>query len=114
MPRVSASTFKPLYKRQKPQGYSISPFASGERKDRRSRSGSLPFACPQSRRKKPAEEARARARRAAKREDYAVSGGTLAAAGWVILVTSLDAGAFPATQVGELYRIRHAGRMLSA
>ncbi|MEJ2229118.1 MAG: transposase [Alphaproteobacteria bacterium] len=61
-----------------------------------------------------AEEARARARRAAKREDYAVSGGTLAAAGWVILVTSLDAGAFPAAKISELYRVRHAGRMLSA
>jgi IS4 transposase len=53
-----------------------------------------------------AEEARARARRAAKREDYAVSGGTLAAAGWIILVTSLDAGAFPAAKISELYRIR--------
>jgi hypothetical protein len=60
-----------------------------------------------------AEEARARARRAAKR-NYAVSGGTLAAAGWVILVTSLDVGAFPAAKISELYRVRHAGRMLSA
>jgi Transposase DDE domain len=53
-----------------------------------------------------AQEARVRARRAAKREGYAVSGGTLAAAGWIILVTSLDADAFPAAQIGELYRAR--------
>lgn len=53
-----------------------------------------------------AEEARGRARRAAKREGYAVSGGTLAAAGWIILVTSLDADAFPAAQIGEFYRAR--------
>lgn len=52
------------------------------------------------------EEARARARRAAEREGYAISGGTLAAAGWLILVTSLDATAFPAAKIGELYRAR--------
>jgi hypothetical protein len=53
-----------------------------------------------------AEEARVRARRAAQRENYAVSGGTLIAAGWLILVTSLDASAFPAAKIGELYRAR--------
>jgi hypothetical protein len=53
-----------------------------------------------------AQEARARARRAAKREGYTVSGGTLAAAGWIILVTSLDANAFSAIDIGELYRAR--------
>ena len=53
-----------------------------------------------------AEEARARARRAADREGYAISGGTLAAAGWLILVTSLDATEFPAAKIGELYRAR--------
>ena len=53
-----------------------------------------------------AQAARARARRAAQRENYTVSDGTLAAAEWIILVTSLDAKAFPATEVGELYRIR--------
>ena len=53
-----------------------------------------------------AEEARARARRAAEREGYAVSGGTLAAAGWIILVTSLDASAVSAKEIGELYRAR--------
>lgn len=31
---------------------------------------------------------------------------TLIAAGWVILVTSLDAAAFPAEAVGDLYRMR--------
>jgi len=53
-----------------------------------------------------AEEARARARRAGQREGYTVSGGTLAAAGWIILVTSLEASTFPAAEVGELYRAR--------
>lgn len=53
-----------------------------------------------------AEKARARARRAADREGYAISGGTLAAAGWLILVTSLDATEFPAAKIGELYRAR--------
>ena len=43
---------------------------------------------------------------AAKREAYAVSGGTLIAAGWIILVTSLDADTFSAAQIGELYRAR--------
>jgi hypothetical protein len=52
------------------------------------------------------EEARARARRAAEREGYAISGSALAAAGWLILVTSLDATAFPAAKIGELYRAR--------
>lgn len=53
-----------------------------------------------------AEEARARARRAADREGYAISGGTLAAAGWLILITSLDATEFVAAKIGELYRAR--------
>jgi Transposase DDE domain len=55
-----------------------------------------------------AERSRAKARRAAKRKrkDYAVTGGTLAAAEWVILVTSLKAEAFPAVEIGELYRAR--------
>ena len=33
-------------------------------------------------------------------------GGTLAAAEWVILVTSLDAKAFSSSKIGELYRTR--------
>ena len=53
-----------------------------------------------------AEAARARARRAAQREGYALSAATLAAAEWVILVTSLDAEAFPTAKIGELYRAR--------
>ncbi len=59
--------------------------------------------------RKPPEAAaasRAKARAAAKREGYAISGGTLAAAGWVILVTSLDAKTFPTARIGELYRAR--------
>jgi hypothetical protein len=53
-----------------------------------------------------AEKSRAKARQAAKREGYAISGGTLAAAEWVILVTSLKAEAWSSVQIGELYRAR--------
>jgi hypothetical protein len=53
-----------------------------------------------------AEAARARARRAAQREGYALSAATLAAAGWIILVTSLDAKVFSANDIGDLYRAR--------
>jgi hypothetical protein len=53
-----------------------------------------------------AEAARVRARRAAQREGYALSAGTLTAAEWIILVTSLDAKAFSAREIGELYRAR--------
>lgn len=56
--------------------------------------------------KAAAEAARAKARRAAQREGNVILGGTLAAAGWVILVTSLDAKAFSTVEVGELYRAR--------
>jgi len=52
------------------------------------------------------ERSRAKARRAAQREGNVISGGTLAAAGWVILVTSLDAGTFPVAKIGELYQAR--------
>jgi IS4 transposase len=53
-----------------------------------------------------AEASRAKARQAAKRDGYALSGGTLAAAGWVILVASLKTEAFPSNETGELYRAR--------
>ena len=53
-----------------------------------------------------AEASRAKARQAAQKKGIAISGGTLAAAGWVILVTSLDAENFSAQRVGELYRAR--------
>ena len=56
--------------------------------------------------KEAAEAARAKARAAAKREGYAISTGTLTAAEWVILVTSLDAKAFAAADIGELDRAR--------
>lgn len=46
--------------------------------------------------KEAAEATRAKARAATKREGYAISAGTLTAAEWVILVTSLDAKAFDA------------------
>ena len=52
------------------------------------------------------EAARAQARQTAQRKGKAISSGTLAAAGRVILVTSLDAKAFPADKIGELYRAR--------
>jgi len=53
-----------------------------------------------------AEKSRAKARRAAQREGNVISAGTLAAAGWVIFVTSLDAENFSASRIGELYRAR--------
>jgi Transposase DDE domain len=53
-----------------------------------------------------AEASRAKARRAAQREGNVILGGTLAAAEWVILVTSLDAKAFSAGEIGGLYRAR--------
>jgi hypothetical protein len=53
-----------------------------------------------------AEKSRAKARQAAKREGNVISGGTLAAAEWVILVTSLKAELWSSAQIGELYRAR--------
>jgi len=59
--------------------------------------------------KKPpeaAEAARRKARRDAQKEGYAISQGTLAAADWVILVTSLKRETYPAADVLALYRLR--------
>jgi hypothetical protein len=53
-----------------------------------------------------AEAAREATRRAARRERYQISAGTLIAAEWVILVTSLDEAAFPTADVLALYRLR--------
>ena len=53
-----------------------------------------------------AEAARAQARQTAKRKGKTISGGTLTTAAWVILITSLDAKAFPADHIGDLYRAR--------
>ncbi len=53
-----------------------------------------------------AEKSRAKARRAAQREGSAILDGTLAAAEWVILVTSLDAKTFSTSNIGDLYRAR--------
>jgi IS4 transposase len=59
--------------------------------------------------KKPleaAEEARRAARRASMKAQERISEGTLIAAGWVILVTSLPPEAFSATDILALYRFR--------
>jgi hypothetical protein len=59
--------------------------------------------------KKPpqaAVEARRKARREAQREGYQISKRTLAAADWVILVTSLSAEEFATADVLALYRLR--------
>lgn len=53
-----------------------------------------------------AETSRHKARRAAQREGSVISGATLVAAEWVILVTTLSADAFTAQAVGDLYRLR--------
>jgi IS4 transposase len=59
--------------------------------------------------KKPAqaaEAARRKARRDARRGGHQVSKGTLAAADWVILITSLDAETFSTADILALYRLR--------
>jgi hypothetical protein len=59
--------------------------------------------------KKPApaaEASRRRARREARKGGHQISKGTLAAADWVILVTSLQPDAFPTADVLALYRLR--------
>lgn len=53
-----------------------------------------------------AEAARRKARQEARRGRHQISKGTLEAAGWVILVTSLDCKAFPTADVLALYRLR--------
>lgn len=53
-----------------------------------------------------AERTRERLRVKARQKQHALQEATLLAAGWVILVTSLDAAAFPAEAVGGLYRLR--------
>jgi len=53
-----------------------------------------------------AQEARRKARRAAQKGGYQLSAKTLAAAEWVLLVTSLDADSFSSADVLELYRLR--------
>jgi len=59
--------------------------------------------------KKPApaaEASRRRARREARKGGHQISKGTLVAADWVILVTSLQPDAFPTADVLALYRLR--------
>lgn len=53
-----------------------------------------------------AEAARRKARQQARRGQHQISKATLEAAGWVILVTSLDCKAFPTADVLALYRLR--------
>ncbi len=55
---------------------------------------------------KAAAKARTAARKAARKEGCEITGGTLAAAEWVILVTTLTPDAFPTREIGELYRAR--------
>ena len=52
------------------------------------------------------EAARRKARRKAREHRHQISPGTLAAAEWVILVTSLAAQAFPTADILALYRLR--------
>jgi len=59
--------------------------------------------------KKPpqaAEVSRRKARREAQKGQHQISKGTLAAADWVILVTSLDAASFATKDILDLYRLR--------
>jgi IS4 transposase len=53
-----------------------------------------------------AAAARRKARRQARKEGYQLSQGTLAAADWLIVVTSLKAEEFSTTDVLDLYRLR--------
>lgn len=53
-----------------------------------------------------AEAARAKARRDAQRERYEISDATLAAAEWILIVTSLRVDAFSTQDVLDLYRLR--------
>lgn len=52
------------------------------------------------------ETARKRTQRAAQKEQRQADPRTLAAAGHLLLITSLDADAFPPERLGELYRVR--------
>jgi len=53
-----------------------------------------------------AQEARCKARQAARKGGHQITPETLYAAGWVILVTSLSADCFSSQDVGALYRLR--------
>ena len=53
-----------------------------------------------------AAAAKRKARREARKGGHHISKGTLAAAEWIILITSLDPEAFPAADVLALYRLR--------
>jgi len=53
-----------------------------------------------------AEAARRRARATAKRKGKTVDARTLEAAGWILVITSLDAASFPAEAILAIYRLR--------
>lgn len=53
-----------------------------------------------------AGKARAKAAQASKKGRHVLHEGTVTAAGWILLVTSLDDDTFDAQEVGDLYRIR--------
>lgn len=53
-----------------------------------------------------AEKSRNKARRTAKRKRHRLSKSTLAAAGWLILITSLEGPEFSAEILSKLYRLR--------
>jgi hypothetical protein len=55
---------------------------------------------------KAAEEARRAARKSSRKAGHTISQGTLTAAGWVILVTSLPAEAYSTAGILALYRLR--------
>src|SRR3982750_4743656 len=57
-----------------------------------------------------AQEARGKARQAARKGGHQITPETLYAAGWVILVTSLSADCFSSQDVGALYRLRWRDR----
>lgn len=52
------------------------------------------------------EKTRTRLLAKAREKQHVLQDGTLVAAGWVILITSLDAVTFPAKAVGDMYRLR--------
>ena len=53
-----------------------------------------------------AEKTRQRLKAKASEKQHVLQDATLVAAGWVILITSLDAATFAASAVGDLYRLR--------
>ena len=78
------------------------PIWLGRKEPRRCRCGSSPSRCPRPRPSRRWREARAEA----KSKQRTIQPGTLIAAEWVILVTSLDRAEYATDKVLELYRLR--------